>query len=522
MDRHWGKLAGDTGAFALQLAFAGDPDEGRGIDPQTGLSWGSFQIWVDGRNLCAHREEGERVESVHWYLLPLLEWFARHWDSLLHEERLPARNAGDIAWESLYETCFPPPAIEENERKASKWEREWQAWWNRHALRAAREGGLFPDIVFRRFRDSVEISWGPVLDGGNPYRFDFADPAGGAVRLPPAAVAGPLHAVLSDAGEYLRSLPGASRRIKKLRESFRSLEDFSKHRETRLMWLAGLGTHASAARNGWRRVERSLAGLPAKARRAALEVSESPLVVNGSCHAALMFGSLEPDVGERDVLALAKAMVALHSPEGDPEAFRLLCRDVPVLRSGRPAWRQGYDLAEDIHRRYDGELEQEGFVDIEVLLSALDVHVGQLGLSDEKVRGVCVAGPRHRPGIFINSRHAANAGLSGRRFTLAHELCHLLFDRRAGNRLAIASGPWAPRDIEQRANAFAAMLLMPVSLVRRTVGDMNTPLASAHGIREVAERLRSGRQSVLDHLKNLGFLDDHDAQRIRDAAPTVQ
>ena len=40
-------------------------------------------------NLCAHREDGEQVDSVHWYLLPLIEWFADNWNPLLHEERLP-------------------------------------------------------------------------------------------------------------------------------------------------------------------------------------------------------------------------------------------------------------------------------------------------------------------------------------------------------------------------------------------------------------------------------------------------
>ena len=122
MTTRWERLAGDPGLFALKLAFASDPDEGQGIDPETGASWGSFQIWAEGRNLCAHREEGELVDSVHWYLLPLLEWFARNWDPLLHEERLPARNAGDTAWESLRATGFPPAAIEDDERKASEWE----------------------------------------------------------------------------------------------------------------------------------------------------------------------------------------------------------------------------------------------------------------------------------------------------------------------------------------------------------------------------------------------------------------
>lgn len=44
MTIRWGRLAGDTGVFALKLAFASDPDEGRGIDPETKASWGSFQI----------------------------------------------------------------------------------------------------------------------------------------------------------------------------------------------------------------------------------------------------------------------------------------------------------------------------------------------------------------------------------------------------------------------------------------------------------------------------------------------
>jgi len=114
MSTRWERFAGDTGAFALTLAFGRDPDDGQAAEPDVSLSWGSFQIWVEGRNLCAHREAGERIESVHWYLLPLIEWFVEHWDPLLHEERLPARNLGDTAWESLRATRFPPPAIDDS------------------------------------------------------------------------------------------------------------------------------------------------------------------------------------------------------------------------------------------------------------------------------------------------------------------------------------------------------------------------------------------------------------------------
>ena len=65
MTTQWQRLAGDTGQFAVRISFAADPDEGQGIDPEVGLSWGSFQIWAQGRNLCAHIAQGERVDSVH-------------------------------------------------------------------------------------------------------------------------------------------------------------------------------------------------------------------------------------------------------------------------------------------------------------------------------------------------------------------------------------------------------------------------------------------------------------------------
>ena len=56
-------LAGDTRRFAIRLAFGPDPDEGRGADRDMSLSWGSFQLWVEGRNLCAHMEQGERLAN---------------------------------------------------------------------------------------------------------------------------------------------------------------------------------------------------------------------------------------------------------------------------------------------------------------------------------------------------------------------------------------------------------------------------------------------------------------------------
>ena len=217
-------LAGDARRFAIRLAFGPDPDNGRGAERDISLSWGGFQLWVEGRNLCAHTEEGERVESVHWYLLPLIEWFANSWNPLLHEERLPVRNAGANAWESLQETGFPPGAVEADEARADEWYRQWQSWWHRHALRAASEGGLFPDVVLRRFRDAVEISWGDAPSAGTPAGHEFLESAGTA-RLSPQEVAGPLHQVLTEAVHHLAKTNPESDRIDALGRTLRSTRE---------------------------------------------------------------------------------------------------------------------------------------------------------------------------------------------------------------------------------------------------------------------------------------------------------
>ena len=209
MATHWEHLAGDTSAFAIKLAFMDDPDEQQGASDDVSLSWGAFQIWVHGWNLCTHLEEGERVESAHWYLLPLLEWFVHQWNPLLHEERLPCE-AADDAWTGLRGTRFPPPALDEGQE--SNWESAWHGWWSRHAIQAAREGGVFPDVIFRRFQDSIEISWGDSRSQGAPDHVNFALRPG-AVRFEPRSVAEPLYDAIEGAAGYLSAVAPQSSRI---------------------------------------------------------------------------------------------------------------------------------------------------------------------------------------------------------------------------------------------------------------------------------------------------------------------
>ena len=72
-------------------------------------------------------------------------------------------------------------------------------------------------------------------------------------------------------------------------------------------------------------------------------------------------------------------------------------------------------------------------------------------------------------------------------------------------------------DIEKRANAFAAMFLMPTELVGAAVRALTVPLDSSRAVWQVANRLETSFTSTVDHLFNLGYLDESTRDSIRAA-----
>jgi Zn-dependent peptidase ImmA (M78 family) len=328
----WERFAGDTARFAVRLSFEPDPDKDVFEDPAYSGSWGSLRIWVDGLDVCAHTVAGESDESVHWYLLPLVEWLAEHWDPILHEERLPAADQFATAAEAM--TVEPPLPIGVDDERHYAALDEWQAWWRRHALESAADGGLFPRIFFRRWGDQIEVSW--RSDG----------------------------------------LVGA--------------------------------------------------------------------------------------------------------PEG--------------LRFAAPLGRAQYPAGEVARTLYE---------------------VQDIELSDRGIRGVSLAGPGHRPSCLINASYQFGRSEQIKRFTLAHELCHLLFDRWRARRLAVASGSWAPQDIERRANAFAAAFLMPRSLLDRAAHEVDAPYASVDWLVRMAAIANTSALATLERLANLGILPEFKRDALR-------
>jgi len=228
-----------------------------------------------------------------------------------------------------------------------------------------------------------------------------------------------------------------------------------------------------------------------------------------------MFGSVSPNIEAEDVTALAEQLVGLYAPEGEPEELSRLERDVPVHESVDPPWEQGYRLAEDVIGSLSLLEANPDAVDVEGVLAGLRVRQKEMELRDRGIRAVAVAGRKHHPAMLLNSNHPTYRYRPARRFTLAHELCHILFDRAYGRRLALASGPWAPRDVEKRANAFAAMLLMPPELIVKGAWLLTAPIAEKDSILELARTLGTSFAATIEHLCNLGFVDETDRDRLR-------
>ncbi len=162
------------------------------------------------------------------------------------------------------------------------------------------------------------------------------------------------------------------------------------------------------------------------------------------------------------IFGLLKALGHVDTPKLNDlsaEARELLQDDADT----RPAFHQGYRLAHWF-RDKPGIANANGRVDVDGLFSDLGVYVAEVDLQNNLLDAVACWGPRHGPCVWINQNEKHVKVEGARRSTLAHELCHLLIDRDGGLPLADVVNGNAPRWVEQRADAFAAELLLPRAL----------------------------------------------------------
>ena len=487
--------SGRSDELAAEIVLERDPDASGAPAIREDEGWGAFSLWVRGRNLTAHWErDGGFRDAVRWDLGSLLEWLAGRWDPLLHEQRLPLPVRAWTLAEAYADADEPPSGLGAAEQEA--WDEARYATWERHCLLAARDGGPMPDVAWHRQGDMMQVSWSGEDAAGTGVR--YAEAAGFAVV--PAEVAGRvLFEVLAGATEALCEAQPGSRRWQALRAEVGGIGagagEVAKRRQA---WL--LGGEAGVAR--W---AAAVARLPAKQRRGIdwglARLRPAGAHVQLLPEPALLFGTLSPRLSDEDVVRILAEWA--EARRAGPAGARVLELGATAGFDPRPA-AQAYALAVELREALG--LAGEPIADLDGLLEGLGVAVKSVELSDRATPAVALASPQTRPTVLVNSRSPKAAREATRRMLLAHELAHLLHDRDRSSRVALVDGDWAPLWVEQRARAFAVMLLLPDEGVRRWVAEGGADPATPDGLRGLADHFGVSWTAAARHLANLGWI----------------
>ncbi|MBZ0153274.1 MAG: ImmA/IrrE family metallo-endopeptidase [Planctomycetes bacterium] len=506
------KGLGDRTRFALAFELLADPDHaGLAEDRAT---WARFELWVAGRQLTsALAESGVQVLGAEVPLAPVLRWLFKNWDALFHEERLPRPSpcSSAAAWRTTSLLRVPEDDLALDELLLAR-----EEWWQRHAMGAALPGFRIPDLHVRRLGQRVELSWTDQEWRTVPRGMQVLE-APGALSLPAAEVAGVFcefaTAVLDalvERGLATDFVTAMQCELAKVRRPDRATT------VRRLQLAAGQGLAAAAAR--LRRnagvvegsVDQTMAvllGLDQDAQSGL--VTELPVPV-------LMYRSASPALSSHDLQSLLE--LAIERPVeagllGGLQSCTGLPQDPAAIT--QQGLQLGYWLREQMGLPASAPLVGE--LDLEaVLLERLGVDLEEVQLNDEGVDGVAAKAPGKKAVIAVNRSGRFARTAVGRRMTIAHELCHLLFDVDEQGRVGVVSNPWAPYAAERRANAFAVMLLLPESaLEARLTRDASrwTPEL----LREVMRDMGVGRSTLTWQLYNLEWISDSERLAWADA-----
>lgn len=487
---------GSPNLFEIAVRWTTDEEPYDRLPQTSGWSMADLQITVGHQVLTARKFADSERNYASWYLSPLLEWFIQHWTWLFHEEAYPWTEKPEMpaAMASFAALGRTIGSLDEAGRDEY---RDIHAWWARHSLRAADSSALYPDICFRRVGDDIEISWSGRQPAFAPEDFSLVLFPGFAT-LSVEAVVEPLWNFLkwsiktapASTNNDRQVVAELTKRQNRLKQT--PLNDLeSKYLRGNLQQLL-----SKAAKSvSWEGHSTLIKGIPAVASLDA---------------AVLMFGGLAPSIGERDAVQLLNFLKS-HQSLSETSALSRLVDDRPLNLTIAP-YQEGYELAEDA--REDLDIEGTVFpVNVQNSLYKLGVKIEEIALETDTVRGIALAGEGFSPAILINTTSSFNKTSQGRKFTMAHEFCHILFDRTRAKRLSHVSGTWTSARVEKRANAFAAMFLVSRAAAKRTFTE-----ASEAAVRRQADTLDLGYAALVEHLFNLGLIDEAARERLRTPA----
>lgn len=450
-------IFGDRHSFAFELRpLDGAPEES---DPSASATWAALRIWVEGRNLAEHTHvRAERYhDALHWPAVYLARWLVHAWPAFFETQRWPIPGA----WRNARRICaaLDRRVLDEDEKNADGLDDLLDLrddFVRTHSLRAAAAGGLVPDLYFGRDGARVSVAWSDPEDDADAVfqrRRSEAD-------IPVATFVDAARGLVAWCADRLESNPKCSSDVGELRAWLAHVGDAQASAEASLAGYLGTTPDELATAVGGRPLE-TILELPADWKNHGATFDPS------SSGAAIVFRALRPSLSIEEVVGILDRLQAFPSAPAAAEQIDTLRRTAPATGALRLDYLIGTRLARHVRGTLNNPDRQ---LDIEGVLKTWGVPVEEFPIKDQSTDGGCVWDAGHGPVILLNPRSKRTASKWGRRMVLAHELCHLLFDRKSAARLKVMSGPWAPPTLEQRADAFAAELLLPKAGIVREIG----------------------------------------------------
>lgn len=209
-----------------------------------------------------------------------------------------------------------------------------------------------------------------------------------------------------------------------------------------------------------------------------------------------------------DAARAALDLLDLQAELGLPRPAFERFQTTPLAATQEPLYLLGEQLARQVRKslQLTGPLRSMR----DLVTELLGIPLVTADLTRHGPDAFTVYAPGRRAAIVVNIA-GKNENKLVARFSIAHELCHTLFDRPAAGSLGIACQMDHKRalDIEIRANAFAMRLLLPEQELQRLGTDIFQPAV----FRKVMEEWGVHFGALRLYVKNFHKLSDEEAER---------
>lgn len=426
------------------------------LEHPAGTAWGCLRLWLDNQLIWSQTTEDGAEHPVEWSWVDLLDGLGRIWPWLTLEEAYPIpiapehpgriNEALDQRWDGLSES--------ERERE----EELMFDFLHRHNLALLLRGISLPALFL--LREGKEFVIWTVETG--PIRARFED----VIRN------------LEQLGDCLADLVNDSTDSRAIQASKYWRERNHSHKaELQLQIRTGMNV--------------------SELRQLFADNLEHTDFVRNPYEDTEIYAAARMTAGHIEISAQAKIIDAIRGlPKTHTPTLDTLARQVPdATQYGKEGYEQGYGLA---HWLRDQLALGDKPVDPDTLLLEWGVPVSVLDM-DPKLSAVAVWGKQHGPAVIVNSQHGARSAFKhGRRTTVAHEICHLLYDRDRSLPVIDILGGLGPRFAEKRANAFAAEFLLPRSVASQQIGSESILEAS----KKLARVFQVSPEVVMRQIRN--------------------